>query len=343
VSSLYFLIMYDPAAPERDFGLVKVGVTDGDVADRIAQLQTGNPYELRCVAYFESPQARAVEHFIHRAHATDMHQLEWLRCYRAKVPDLVDEARTAARRIERAKEREDRIIARVSNGRERRPTPEEAELHRAAESLMRELVPVQLRRQVAETSLHAATGATLGIPGVVRVTRANPTPRFDPERAQKDHPHLAERLRVERTTGRFRWRNVQLPRHFVEQKQAAEAANMAAKAAEDAALSRGIELEGWTERTPDIERIHGEFLVATQLVTRFRARLGELETELTILLDEYDALSGVCSHARRAGSFLDAAAFRVAHPDEAKHCEEPVPLRLQKHVYATRSYWSGPR
>ncbi len=73
---------------------------------------------------------------------------------------------------------------------------------------------------------------------------------------------------------------------------------MAAKAAADAVRSRGQE---WTERTPDIERTHGEFLVATQLETRFGAGLMELETELTMLLDEHDALSGVCSHVRRAG------------------------------------------
>ena len=145
MSRLYFLIMYDPADPERDFGLVKVGITDGDVADRIAQLQTGNPHELRCVADFDSLHARAVEHFVHRAHAANMHQLEWLRCRRNAVPSLVDEAKAAAQRIEVAKAKEERIVARVSNGKERRPTPEEADLHRAAASLMKQLVPAELR------------------------------------------------------------------------------------------------------------------------------------------------------------------------------------------------------
>jgi hypothetical protein len=342
MQSVYFLIMYDPADPGRDFGLVKVGITDGDVADRIAQLQTGNPHELRCVAHFESPYARAVEHFVHRAHAADMHHLEWLRCRRHEVPGLVDEARAAAHRIDVARAKEGRIIARVSNGTERRPTPEETDLHRAAASLIKELVPAELRLKMAEGLLHAATAATLGIPGVVRVTRSDPTSRFDPRRAEAIHPHLAERFRVERTTGSFRWRKVPVAWHFVEQNQAAEAATMAAEAAASAVLSRSLELDGWTARTPEIERLHDEFLVATQLVTRLRADIEELQTELTLWLDEHDALIGVCSYVRRARSFLDTAAFCIAHPDEAKLCEEPVPAQLRKHVYPTRSYWSGP-
>jgi hypothetical protein len=95
-------------------------------------------------------------------------------------------------------------------------------------------------------------------------------------------------------------------------------------------------------RTPEIEQVHDEFLVATQLVTRLRADVEELQTELTLRLDEHDGLIGVCSYVRRARSLLDTASFCVAHPDEAKQCEEPVPAQLRKHVYPTRSYWSGP-
>ncbi len=77
--NVYFLAMHNPADPMHDFGLVKVGVTDSDVAARIAQLQTGNPYELRCLGIFETSCALEVEHFVHRTHAAEMHNLEWLR------------------------------------------------------------------------------------------------------------------------------------------------------------------------------------------------------------------------------------------------------------------------
>ena len=76
---VYFFAMHDPAEPERDFGLVKIGITDGEVAHRLATLQTGNPYELRCIDAIETLFAREVEHHLHRTHASRMQHLEWLR------------------------------------------------------------------------------------------------------------------------------------------------------------------------------------------------------------------------------------------------------------------------
>jgi hypothetical protein len=61
VGQIYFLTLVDSAEPNRDFGLVKVGVTKGAVERRIEHLQTGNPYRIRCEASFQSPVARAVE------------------------------------------------------------------------------------------------------------------------------------------------------------------------------------------------------------------------------------------------------------------------------------------
>ena len=342
MASLYFLIMYDPANPAHDFGLVKVGITEGDVADRIAQLQTGNPHELRCVAEFETPCARAVEHFVHQAHAAEMHHLEWLRWPRDSVATLVDEAKLAARRIEDIKSKKDGLVSRISNGKERRPEREEIELHRAALELKKNLVPAELRLKIAEGLLHAATGPTEGILGVVRVARAAPTTRFDARRAEEVFPALAGRCRVENVDGAFHWRKVPLPWHFVADKQAEEEATMAAEAAADALLLRNIEPEGWTLRTTELERLHDDFLRETQLATRLGADLASLESELTLRLDEYDALIGVCSYARRVCSRIDAAAFCLSYPEEAAHCMGLVAAQVRKHVYPTRSYWSVP-
>ena len=213
--SLYFLIMYYSADPGRDFGLVKVGITDGDVADRIAQLQTGNPYELRCVADFDSPHARSVEHFVHRAHAADMHQLEWLRCGREDA-GIVDEAegRSAPYRSHQGEGGAHRR-ARLQRQGVRRPTPDETELHRAAASLMKDSATAELRLEAADGWLHAATATTLGIPGRgASDACSDSTSRFNPRRAEETHPHLAERFQAERTTGSFRWRKVPVAWHF---------------------------------------------------------------------------------------------------------------------------------
>jgi hypothetical protein len=67
--SVYFLVMEDPARPGQDFGFIKIGLTDGDVPDRVAQLQTGNPFILRCIAYVETASPFEVEHFPARRRA----------------------------------------------------------------------------------------------------------------------------------------------------------------------------------------------------------------------------------------------------------------------------------
>lgn len=205
---LYFLAMHNPADFAYDFGLIKVGVTDSDVAARIAQLQTGNPYELRCLGSFETPCALEVEHFVHRTHAAEMHNLEWLRWPRDEIRALVEKAQTAARRFEERKSKEESVKSRASNGQTRRAEPNEIKLHREARTLMRELVPAKLRLEIATNQLKAATGATHGIEGVVRVKHVPATIRFSAQRAQAAFPTLAADCSVEDVHGRFIWRKV---------------------------------------------------------------------------------------------------------------------------------------
>ena len=72
------------------------------------------------------------------------------------------------------------------------------------------------------------------------------------------------------------------------------------------------------------------------------ADLASLENQLTLRLDEYDALIGVCSYTRRVRFKTDAAAFCLLYPEAAAHCMQSVATQLLKHVYPSRSYWSGP-
>src|SRR6266849_1297366 len=97
--NVYFLSIVDPARPQQDFGRVKVGITKNDVEWRIAQLQTGNPYQIRCEAAFATRVAREVEHWIHRTNASRLVHLEWLRLTRPEIPDLVRAAREEEKRF----------------------------------------------------------------------------------------------------------------------------------------------------------------------------------------------------------------------------------------------------
>src|SRR5258708_3945526 len=128
---VYFLSLVDPADPGRDFELVKVGITKKDVERRIEQLQTGNPYQIRCEASFPSPVARQVEHWIHRTNAANVVQLEWLRLARAQIPGLVQTARRESERLSRIAEATARWNQSLSNGTNRQPSAYELRIHEA--------------------------------------------------------------------------------------------------------------------------------------------------------------------------------------------------------------------
>ncbi len=338
LGKVYFLEMNDPREVGGDFGLVKVGVTWGDVAERISNLQTGNPFDLRCSDWVETPWPHEVEHFMHGAHAGDRHRGEWLNCTRQKLRALVDEAQNSTRRVAERKLREESVLSQVSDGRPRRATPQEFRLHADVRKRMKELVPAELQMSSAENYIKAATRATLGIPGVVGSKYLKATIRFSPALARSKFPPLASECSFPRIKSYFRWRKVPQKRHFLEESQAALAAQQVARQSASDALCANTVLTGWADRTPHVERWHDDFLKATALVQRRRADIAELQTELIVSIGEFEAIDGICSFKRTLEPVFDAAEFCKNFPNEAEQCAAHVGPRLSKRVYSSRSY-----
>jgi len=337
---VYFLVMRKSHESDHDSGLVKIGITRGDVLHRIASLQTGNPHELVCAAEpIETSWPRDVELYMHRTHAAEMRQTEWLQCARDGIAALVAEAREAARHIEERKSREHSYASQPSNGQVRRATIEEFKLHSQARKLKKELVPTQLRLETAESRLKAATGTTFGIPGIVRAKHVPATFRFSARLAETKFPELASQCREDTIAGRFHWRKVPRPSHFATDNHAAKNERLAAATSVTSVLQRNVTLNGWTPRNTELERWHDDFLQATRIIHRLEAELADLQTNLIIRLGEYDALDGVCSFKRYIASTIDGSAFCSRFHEESKQCVRLIPPRLRKRVYPTRSYF----
>ena len=295
----------------------------GDVLQRIASLQTGNPFRLRCFTSIETPWPREVEYFVHRTHAANMQANEWLRCMTDGLQNIVEHAREAARQIEDRKSKERFYVSRISNGETRSATPEERELHVKAGKLMAELVPARLRLKTAENWLKAATGGTLGIEGIVRALFVPATLRFDANFAESQFPNLASQCRVARIRGAFRWRG--MPKPSASEAQLATQAARAAKASDRDVVQRNVVLRGWTDRSPDSERWHDDFLQATRAAHQLEAELAYLKTELTIRLGDYDAIDQVCSFKRQLESRIDRSEFCKRFPEKATQVREASP------------------
>jgi len=145
---------------------------------------------------------------MHRTHAEEMLKPEWLRCSLRRLPFLVQAARKSAVQIANRKRNEQEVASTVSNGGIRRATPEEFGLHREVRKVFRELVPAKLALRTSEARLHAATGATLGVLGIVRVKRFPSTKRFDINLALSEFPSEVLECTVSEVQGTFRWRGV---------------------------------------------------------------------------------------------------------------------------------------
>ena len=224
LGKVYFLVMSDPREVGTDFGLVKVGITRGDVAGRISGLQTGNPYDLFCVEAFETPWANEVEHFMHRVHASEMHKNEWLICPRNGLDALVAEAKGAARRIEERKRREQDSASRISNGKSRRATPSGETPPPRRQKAIQRTDTLRTAVEAAENLLKASTGVTYGISGIVGVKYVPATLRFSEAVARSRFPSVVSECIAQRPSSLFRWRGVPTPRKFPYQNAEAKAA-----------------------------------------------------------------------------------------------------------------------
>jgi hypothetical protein len=219
-----------------------------------------------------------------------------------------------------------------------RAKPQEIRLHDDVRKLMEELIPAELRLSTTGNQLKAATGTTLRIRGIVRSSYLEATTRFSPALAQSKFPPLASQCSVPTIKSHFRWRRVLQKNHFIEESQAALAAQRAARQSASDALSANTILTGWADRTPDAERWHDAFLKATALVQRRRAEIADLHTELIVGIGEFEVIDGICSFKRTLEPVLDAAEFRKSCPDEAEQCAVLIRPRLRKSVYSSRSY-----
>jgi hypothetical protein len=309
----------------------------------VASLQTGNPYDLRCFDTFETPWPNEVENFMHRSHAGDMFRNEWMRCTRNSLPNLVDEAKAAAVRIGVRNDKEERCAGQPSNGEFRPVTSEDRRLHRDAQELTAKLVPARLRLEIAENRLKSATGTTLGIPGIVRVTLLSARPRFSATLAESLFPPLASQCLVDKITGVFRWSKLLRRSDFAAESELAsaalEAANRSASAVAEAKVAR---LDGWTDRTPMFEQWHDDFLQAMQAVKQLEAELADIRSGMIVRLEEFNGVEGVCSFRRRSGPKFDGVLFRQQFPSEAAQCMAESCPGPRKSIYPARSYLATP-
>jgi hypothetical protein len=337
---IYFLSLVDPADLDRDLELVKVGITQNDVETRIEQLQTGNPYQIRCEASFRSTVARQVERWIHRTNASAMAHLEWLRLPRSEIQALANAAKQESERLARIDQAMEYWSGTESNGEEREPTVEEQRLHKVARDVLANLWPIKLRLRHVEASMALQAGKVLRIPGILKTVAFTPSRRFRSRIVIEKFPDLAAKYSVEKVKGRFRWRDVPSLGSPEWAGLRADVEHLEVKTRElDAAMladSSWSAIEG--ARTGNLARLHDEYLLLRQQEARLRVDEEEMQAQAVQALADCQAIARICSFRRSLSPVLDRRAFCEAQPTEAAQCCSERGAYVRRRIYLSRSY-----
>ena len=337
---LYFLSLVDPATPSRDFGLIKVGITKNDVERRIEQLQTGNPYQIRCEASFPTPVARQVEHWVHRTNASRVAQLEWLRVPRHEIPDLVVAAQLEAERLAHIAEAKARWSQQASNGETCPASAEETRLHEEIQDVLSRFYPVKLRLRSTMASIALNVGSVCRVPGVLRVRVLPASRRFDSQEAIARFPDLTANHTVETVGGRFRWR--QVPHigspSWSQLRMDIEHLEKRQRELDAAILANPNQLSQEGRRTDDLANLHDAYLLLKQQEARVEVDKDDLQAQMIKLMEDSEAITDVCSFPRSAKSLLNRNSFCEAYPREAAACCSERVAHVHRRIYASRSY-----
>ena len=335
---LYFLTLVDPLDPDRDFGLVKVGITKGAVERRIENLQTGNPFRLRYTDSFQSPVARALECWIHRTH--HMAHLEWLRLSHAEIPALVAKAQVENVRLCEIADARARWSLTESNGTVRSPSAAEIQVHADARGVLEDFWSTSLQLDVTRLRLAVTAGGVGRIPGITQITRRSSFRKFRPNIALERFPELAARHMAGRVSSSFRW-------HDLPTRGSSQWAGLRAEIVEltrrKTALDRAMledsdvfDEEG--KRTDALVELHETFIALFQRKARATIDRDYVRAKAVQQMEACEAVSGVCSYKRRLRSAFVADSFRTAHRAEALECSPTIDPFVQRRVFMSCSY-----
>ena len=337
---VYFLSLVDLAHPARDFELVKVGITKNDVERRIEQLQTGNPYRIRCEASFLTPVARQVEHWVHRNYASRVAQLEWLRVPRQEIPALVAAAQREAKRFALIADAKTRWSQRISNGNTRPATAEERKLHEGIQEVLFRFYPVKLHLRSTIASITLSAGTVCHVPGVLRVRVIPTSRRFSSREALERFPDLTADHTVETVGGRFRWR--QVPHlgssQWSQLRMDVERLERRQRELDATILGNSNQLSQEGCRTDDLASLHDAYLLLKQQEARLEVDREDFQAQMIQLMEDSDAITDVCSFPRSARPLLNRNSFCQAHPLEAAECSSERIAHVRRRLYASRSY-----
>ncbi len=182
---------------------VKVGRTKSAIADRIAQLQTGNPFVIIERDHITTEHASKVESYLHALLATHRGATgEWFEVDPVKLNDAIEQAREYAKHLDSTGDKLGMLADAEVQQRSEDPTASDRALHLELLALYakKKRIEVEVEKRESQLKLRMQTAASLGSLASWKRVEGR---RLDQGRLKTEQPALFEEFSVPTAARRF--------------------------------------------------------------------------------------------------------------------------------------------
>ena len=151
----------------------KIGLTKNPVANRIAGLQTGNPFEIVEHHKFDSECMGLLEGHLHKKFATKRFRKEWFELTPAVLKRVLKEGQDFSVKWNPLAIKARELDKKTSIHNEMKPTKDHKKLHENAVKLAKKIQKIELERDIANENLRRLTGNCIGIDGIAGFSKLN--------------------------------------------------------------------------------------------------------------------------------------------------------------------------
>jgi hypothetical protein len=335
--TVYFLKLVDSRG-KHSFQEYKIGFTENDVAERIRQLKTGNPFRITLVDAVKSEAAHFLERRMHARLTTFNTHLEWF--------EFTDPSKLE---VEIAITRQDAAqldnLARIVEQHRTQPStdiaiePNDAsqQLFQRALEIEREKTQKKIQREICRWKLFLMSAGTGGIDGIVKVTQAKSQRRFNEKKCKSDYPELYKQSWTESLEESFNFLfkrpRVTDPDFKVLNDQKIKWKKLFEQIETPVESGRPMRAA-----TLEAKQVHAEYLKLVDELQLREWELNEVKLELMAACGPNLGIAGVCQYKRSAEEGFNEPRFREQHPDLYELCKIPTSPVPKFNILKTAAY-----
>jgi hypothetical protein len=335
--TVYFLKLVDSRG-KHSFHEYKIGFTENDVAERIRQLKTGNPFRITLVDAVKSEAAHFLERRMHARLAEFNTHLEWFEfTYPALLDDQIRTTKQDAARLDR--------LARIVEQHRSQPStdiiiePDDTIHHlcQRAFEIGRAAAQNRIRSEICQWKLWFMSAGSGGIDGIVSVATAGSSNRFNEKEFKSVYPDLHRQYLTESLTESFKF-HVKSPRVTDEEFQFL---NKQKKDWKKLFEQTGAHVEQGLPvlmATHDAKQVHAEYLKLADELQLRDWELNEVKLELMAACGPNFGIEGVCQYDRSTELKFNKKRFSEERNDLYQQFQVPTEPEPKFKILNERSY-----